>query len=181
MSRTLIAYLVLMLCAAACGGMDVTAGTLSPLSSSPTDRSLGVPSSPRAVPHRAWYEQHRDAILEEAAAIRSFVAQLSAVTDSYVLAMICTKGVELDEDKYRAAYEAADVHPDWVHAVDLTRWMIASCHGDARRSVAEVLPELDDALARVEVWLAGMVDAQPGGTPSSGGPGAAGTPVTTAP
>ena len=134
-----------------------------------------------AVPHRAWYVQHRDAILEEAAAIRSLVAQLSAVTDSYVLAMICTKGVELDEDKFRAAYEAADVHPDWVHAVDLTRWMIASCHRDARRSVAEVLPELDDAVARVEVWLAGMVDAQPGGAPSSDGPGAAGTPVTTAP
>ena len=172
MPRTLIAYLVLTLCAAACGGMDATAGTLSPLGSSPTNRSTAATSSPRVVPHRAWYKRHRAAIDEEAAAIRSFVAQLSATTDPYVLAMTCTKGVELDRDTYRTAYDAADVHPDWVHAVDLTRWMIASCHGDARRSVADVLPQLDDALARVDVWLAGSADGQPAAAPRAGGAGA---------
>ncbi len=161
MSRTLIVCAGLALCAAGCGGVDATAGTLSPLGAPPTVESTVVPVSPRVSPQRAWYERHRSAIDDEAAAIRRLVAQLSAATTPYVLAMTCTKGVELDRKAYRTAYDDADVHPDWIRAVDLTRWMIASCHNDARRSVGDVLPKVVDAMARVDSWIAETADDQP--------------------
>jgi hypothetical protein len=178
MSRTLIVCAALTLCAAGCGGVDATAGTLSPLGSPPTIESTAGPMSPTASPQRAWYQRHRRAIDEEAAAIRSFVARLSAATTPYVLAMTCTKGIELDRDTYRTAYDDADVPPDWIHAIDLTRWMIASCHNDARRSVHDVLPQVVDAIARVGSWLAEMAHDQPAAA-SPGGEPAAGSAVFT--
>jgi hypothetical protein len=111
--------------------------------------------------HRAWYQRHRGTIEDEAVAIRSFVTQLAALRNPYALAMVCTEGLDLDRADYVAAYEARDVHPEWVRAVDLTRWMIAGCSRDARQSVDDVMPMVDAALAHVEVWVAAIAESQP--------------------
>jgi hypothetical protein len=137
--------------------MDSSTGTLPPLSSTiprSTPSTPSTPPTPAVAPgrHHAWLQAHDAAISDELEQIRSFLAELRTAPDTNVLTLLCRKGVDLDRADYRAAYAASDAHPGWVHAIDLTQWMIVSCAEDARRSIDELSPKLEATLRRFESW-----------------------------
>ena len=117
-----------------------------------------MPAPLGTVPHQAWYLLHYETIDQQLSEMRTLAAALAGTDDPDWLALICMTGIDLDQPAQLAAYQAPDVHPEWVAAVDLTRWMIAGCAPDARRSVEGVLPLLDEALTRFEGWLATVTE-----------------------
>ena len=136
---------------AGCGTVDSSPRTLPPLGATipPSTLSTSLVAPGR---HHAWFEVHHAAISDELDQIRSFLDELRSAPDTNVLTLICRRGVDLDRADYREAYEAPDAHPGWVHAIDLTRWMIVSCDDDARRSLDELSPNLEATLRRFESW-----------------------------
>jgi hypothetical protein len=152
----------------ACASADATGGTLAPLPAG--DAPAVETSAPlaRDLPHQAWYREHRRDVEEQLTAIRTLLAELAAAPDSFVLQMICRKGVPMDEQRFVSAETADDAHPEWVRLVGLTRWMTVSCEGDATRAVTELSPQLDAAVSRFERWLAGLAPTSPGSTPTRG-------------
>ena len=68
--------------------------------------------------------------------------------------MLCVAGQQSERPEYERARQARDVHTAWAEAVDLTRWMVASCSAGDVSGVPAILPLLDEALARFDSWAA---------------------------
>ena len=66
--------------------------------------------------------------------------------------MLCVAGQQSERPEHERARQARDVHAAWAEAVDLTRWMVASCSADDVSGVPTILPLLDEALARFDRW-----------------------------
>ena len=155
MRRAPLIWSLSILALAACGASHADTSTLPPLDSERRDGSVvTVPEPLGTVPHQTWYLLHYETIDEQLREMRRLAATLEDTDDPGWLALICTTGIDLDRPAQLAAYDAPGAHPEWVSAIDLTRWMIAGCASDARRSVEGVLPLLSVTLTRFEGWLA---------------------------
>ena len=155
MPRPNLGCLLALAALTACGVVDSTTATLPPLSSDPVPSRPTDDSVPlRPTPYLAWYEQHRPALNGELDAIRALSAELSSATDEFVEGMVCLKGANLDDPRFVAATNDTDAHPVWVELVAVTRWMIASCAHDGAKVVVDLLPRIDEKIARFEAWLA---------------------------
>jgi hypothetical protein len=138
---------------------EASSATLAPLEGTTASTpDVTAPPSLAPVPHLAWYYVHRAAVDDELRAMRTLSSTLATTDAPDWRALICTTGIDLDQASYRIAYEAPDVHPDWVAAVDLTRWMIAGCATDAEGSIGGTLPKLQAALGRFERWMDRLVE-----------------------
>jgi hypothetical protein len=126
--------------------------TLPPLGSHPPQAAPATNPILDAA-ERRWYAEHSGAVRRHRAAIDELAAGLAAgdVVKSQIA--LCQMGEHIDDDASMAAYEAAGAHPDWVRAVELARWMFATCASGDVAAVASIIPELTDRLYDFDDWL----------------------------
>ena len=105
-------------------------------------------------PPQRWYERHHQAVTEQRNDIEVLREQLAAAPNRDALVMLCVAGQQSERPEYERARQAVAVHTAWAEAVDLTRWMVASCSGGDVSGVPAILPLLDEALARFDSWAA---------------------------
>ncbi len=134
---------------AACAIEESSAGTLPPLANTVGGSPAPVTTDELADP---WYARFNATVREHRAVIASVRADLVDDGDPDRRIVICTAAASVDAPAFNEAHGAPDAQPDWVRAVDLTRWMVASCAAGAVEKVDEILPMLDDALARFDAW-----------------------------
>ena len=105
-------------------------------------------------PQQRWYEHHHQALTDQRNDIDVLREQLAGATNRDAIVMLCVAGQQAERPEYEQARQAPDVHIAWAEAVDLTRWMVASCSAGDVSGVPAMLPLLDDALGRFDGWLA---------------------------
>ena len=152
MMRTTLLGLLAMGALSACAIEESSAGTLPPLADT-VDVVVPPSTSPTTTgPVDGWYARFGAAVRQHRTAIAAVRDGLVAERDQARRIVICTAGTSIDSPAFDEAHRAPGAQPDWVRAVDLTRWMVASCAGGAVEKVDEILPSLDDALARFDAW-----------------------------
>ena len=134
---------------AACAIEESTASTLTPLANTVGETPATLTTDE---PADAWYARFSVPVREHRAAIASVRDELLVQGDPARRIVICTAGTSIDTPAFDEAHSAPDAQPDWVRAVDLTRWMVASCAAGAVEKVDEVLPMLDEVLAQFDAW-----------------------------
>ena len=105
-------------------------------------------------PQQRWYQHHHQAVTDQRNDIEVLHEHLAAAPNRDAVVMLCVAGQQSERPEYERARQARDVHTAWAEAVDLTRWMLASCSAGDASSVPEILPLLDEALARFDGWVA---------------------------
>ena len=105
-------------------------------------------------PPQRWYERHHQAVTGHRHDIEVLREQLAAAPNRDASVMLCVAGQQSERPEYERARQAREVHTAWAEAVDLTRWMVASCSAGDVSGVPAILPLLDEALARFDSWSA---------------------------
>ena len=106
-------------------------------------------------PQQRWYEDHRLALTDQRNDIGVLREELAAAPNSDAIVLLCVAGgQQAERPEYEEARQPPDVHTAWAEAVDLTRWMLASCSAGDVGGVPAMFPLLDDALARFDGWVA---------------------------
>jgi hypothetical protein len=107
-----------------------------------------------ATPPQRWYQRHHQAVTDQRNDIEVLREQLATAPNRDAVVMLCVAVQQSERPEYERARQARDVHTAWAEAVDLTRWMVASCSGGDVSGVPAILPLLDEALARFDSWAA---------------------------
>ena len=150
-------------CSTEVGGTD----TLQPLpiaSSDVTTTMVAIsPSTPASAvtttaateltSQQHWYQDHRQPVTDHRASIQVLRDQLATAPNHDATVMLCVTSRQSERPEFEQARQALDVHPAWAEAVDLTRWMVASCSAGDDSTVPAILPLLDDALSRFDAWV----------------------------
>ncbi len=134
---------------AGCAIEESSASTLPPLADTLGDAPPPLTTDDRVDP---WAASFSAPVREHRAAIASVRDALVDERDTARRIVICTAATSIDTPAFNEPHDAPDAQPDWVRAVDLTRWMVASCAAGAVEKVDEILPMLDEALARFDAW-----------------------------
>jgi hypothetical protein len=141
----------------ACSVSRATGDSLPPLYSGVTvPETTPIPPVKPDRTHDQWYSRHHDAILAYVDDIRRLRDQLAQVPDDHARMDICASAVNMEQPAYTRAYEAVDAHPDWMKAVELSRWMVATCSSGNAGAVGEILPQLEETLLRTDTWLSAV-------------------------
>ena len=82
-----------------------------------------------ATPPQRWYQRHHQAVTDQRNDIEVLREQLATAPNRDAVVMLCVAGQQSERPEYERARQARDVHTAWAEAVDLTRWMVASCSG----------------------------------------------------
>ena len=105
-------------------------------------------------PQQRWYQHHHQAVTDQRNDIEVLRQQLAAAPNRDAIVMLCVAGQQSERPDYERARQARDVHSAWAEAVDLIRWMVASCSAGDTSDVPAILPLLDETLARFDGWVA---------------------------
>jgi hypothetical protein len=164
--RAALATFSVALVSAGCSTGVGSADTLQPLPIAPSNAtttvavSLSTPASEATTTaataltsQQQWYQDHRQAVTDHRAGIEVLRDQLAAAPDGDATVMLCVASGHSERPAFEQARQAPDVHPAWAEAVDLTRWMVASCSAGDDSSVPTILPLLNDALNRFDSWV----------------------------
>lgn len=105
-------------------------------------------------PQQRWYQHHHQTVTAQRNDIEVLREQLATAPTRDAIVMLCVAGQQSERPEHERARQADDVHAAWAEAVDLTRWMVASCSTGDVSGVPTILPLLDEALARFDRWAA---------------------------